>query len=216
MCDHVAASFSLITGTSCSASIKIITWDEDKEKNTKLKAITFCRDRHSAKRRENEKPDTKHWLDENTDFIAILSNIESPGGRYFFSNQLPFLSDYKNTSFGLYSTPYAGQVPLFKDIIRAWKWPLPYKSCIVVPICPSYSRKMSNLVGFLCIDAGKIGAFKKEYDVDLLSGVADGIYNVMKNVSLRESEYIPSHQGEGNEKSRLVQPPKRKTRRGRA
>ena len=98
------------------------------------------------------------------------------------SNQLPFLFDYKNSSLELYDD-YADEKAFFpfKVFLRYWRWPLPYKSSIVVPICPGISteRSKETLLGFLCVDSPRLFAFKREFDVDIMNGVADGLYNVI-------------------------------------
>ena len=41
-----------------------------------------------------------------------------------------------------------------------------------------------NLVGFICVDSKNLLTFNKDYDIDLLSGIADGIYqsiNILKS-----------------------------------
>ncbi len=67
-------------------------------------------------------------------------------------------------------------------LLRNWKWPLPYKSTIVVPICPIEENTLAGLVGFLCVDSTRNLAFKKDYDVELLLGIAEGIYNTVREM----------------------------------
>ncbi len=176
LCNQIAESYTLITGTKCNACIKILASDKDESNNINLKAVTFARSHDSA--RNPKSNTTKHWLNKNTDFLTIFENIDSPKGAYFFSNTLPFRYGYQNTSFDVY-----GKEPDNNPIVRYWRWALPYKSTIVMPICPSQEQTTSTLIGFLCVDSTKIGAFRKNYDVQLLAGVADGIYNCIKEIS---------------------------------
>ena len=62
---------------------------------------------------------------------------------------------------------------------RKWNWPLWYKSTLIVPIVPLIANDQSQeaIRGFLCADSRSEGIFNKYYDVDILKGVADGIYN---------------------------------------
>lgn len=184
LCTNLADTYSLITGTNCNVSIKILTWDED-DGNTKLKALTFARS-HDPKRNPKENP-TKHWLDKNTDFLEIFNQIDTPSSQYFFSNSLPFRFGYQNTSFQVY-----GGEPDNNVFLRLWRWKLPYKSTIVLPICPVDDQSSNALVGFICVDSPKLGAFKVDYDVPLLEGVADGLYNTIHDISMRESVYFSS------------------------
>ncbi len=181
VCTQVAHAFSVITGTSCSVSIKVLVQDSMGSGDTKVKVITLSRDQQSASLRNYPSP-VKHWIDDNTDFKFLLENISTPRGRYFFSNQLPYRADYKNTSSDLYGgEPHAKRIPGWHSLIRYWRWHLPYKSTIVVPICPASSsqRTQDKLIGYFCVDSPRMGAFKKQHDVDLMEGVADGLYNVI-------------------------------------
>lgn len=180
LCDSLAKTFSLITGTKCNASIKILIEDVDENNHSKLRAVTFSR---STDMMRNPKRNfIKHWLDQNTDFLMIFDSIDKPARANFFSNSLPIRFGYNNTSFKM----YRGDPPDNNLVLRYWRWPLPYKSTIVVPICPSSEQSKKTLIGFLCVDSERVGAFSPSYDITLLSGVADGIYNLLA----RESEQL--------------------------
>jgi hypothetical protein len=167
LCEKISHAFSIITATACHVTIKIVVFE-----NGRPKVQTFCR---SSKSRFCSGKKVDHWIDKNTDFLEVFENIGKRSGYFFFSNRLPFLFDYQNTSFEIHGKPSNN---LF---MRLWKWPLPYKSTIVVPICPENPTK-DDLVGFLCVDSKAIGSFKKEYDVDLLLGVSSGIYNLISRI----------------------------------
>jgi len=174
LCTFLASVYSLLTNTQCSACIKIL-------KSSSKYRVTFetlCRDK--SIRRERRIADNKskelriaHTLQDNTAFSTAAHSEKG----FFLSNKLPLLGGYKNTSFELYDEkPYLGLNPFF----RIKHWPLPYKSTIVVPITPlKFTKNKSDIIGFLCVDSPKLGVFRKEYDVDILHGVADGIYNTL-------------------------------------
>ncbi len=184
LCDNLAQTFTLITGTKCRASVKILTREDNA-----LKAITFCRNRDPI---NNPKNNTiKHWLDKNTDFLEVFDKIDAPGGAYFFSNLLPFRYGYQNTSFEVYKGK-----PDNNLLLRYLRWTLPYRSTIVMPICPCSEQNQKMLVGFLCIDSAPILAFKADYDVPLLEGVADGIYNLIRDAA--DALPSPGESAEGN------------------
>jgi len=183
LCNSTAEAFSLITGTKCNTSIKILTEDVDEAGNTKLKAITFARNRDRGR---NPKPNpVRHWVDRNTDFMTILEKIDTPKGELFFSNLLVFRFGYQNTSFMVYGEP-----PDNNWVLRYWRWPLPYKSTIVVPICPCAEPASSNLVGFFCVDSSNVGAFKKDFDVPLIQGIADGVFNTINEVHKQTGTFV--------------------------
>jgi len=172
----LATAITMVSGTTCCATIKILVTNETESSdpdNFKLSTLTFSR---SSLQRKTEDKKVNHWIHQNTDFLEILKNIDKRKGISFFRNWLPFSFGYQNTSFQIYGTPSENV------FLRYFRWPLPYKSTIVVPICPCDSQNTKNLVGFLCVDSGKLGAFRKNYDVQLIQGVADGLYNVINKV----------------------------------
>lgn len=175
VCDSTARALSLLSGSNCSVCIKMLFGQEDGGE-LRLRAITRARDRISGKRRTPEQEEPQHWLDLNSDFVQISSNMTNPNRRFYFCNRLPFLYNYHNTSFEKYGRPYDGSW-IFGNWIRWWRWPLPYKSTLVVPIYDVTNK--DSLVGFLCADSPSMGAFRLKHNLDLVSGVADGIYNVL-------------------------------------
>lgn len=167
VCKNLEQVFSTITATSCHVAVKIIN-SSDKER---LRVRTLCR---SSSGRSYDEDKIDHWIDKNTDFYYLFENLGKQSGKYFISNKLPFLHDYQNTSFADYGKPSDSMVPF----LRLWRWPLPYKSTIVVPICSGKLRE-KDLIGFLCVDSKSLGAFKKDYDIDLLQGVSASLFNLM-------------------------------------
>lgn len=183
LCDSVASAFTIITGTKCNACIKTMTYEDDCNGAKRAKAITFARSRDQS--RNPKANNVRHWIDKNTDFLTILEKIDTPRGEYFFSNSLVFRFGYQNTSFDVY-----GKIPDNNWLFRYWRWPLPYKSTIVVPICPSASPASSNLVGFFCVDSREVGAFKKDFDVALIEGVADGVFNTIFAIHTAQEKQV--------------------------
>jgi hypothetical protein len=179
LCERLAESFTIITGAKCAVTIRCLEKREDG-----LVSFAFARSAYQKERRRynDRKNEIDHLITENSDFLEILENIEKIIGRYFICNNLPSRLGYKNTSFKTYGKP--SRVP----IIRFFKWPLPYRSTVVVPICPDIAdqRNFENLAGFLCVDSSKALVFKKNYDTDLMIGVADGLYDLMRKIKMSE------------------------------
>lgn len=173
LCDSLVEVFTLLTNSPCSACIKIFKASSPNV----LVFETLCRDKSVSRERtlndiRSKEQNISHALDKNTAFSKAFHSNK----RYFLSNRLPFLDGYDNTSFNLYGRPKG-----LNPITRMRYWPLPYKSAIVVPITPAkITSTNSDLIGFLCIDSPKMGVFRAEYDVDIMVGVADGIYNTLK------------------------------------
>jgi len=185
ICTHfvngLSASFSLITATKCAVCIKIIEGYPDVQRETKIrpKVITLCRD-DMSREREASVVRVEHWIDQNTDFEQLHKDAGTPR-RYYFSNYLPGIRGYKNTSFEIYGTPWDISMPIIADFLRDISWKLPYKSTIVVPISPppDPQRRDYRLAGYLCLDSRSRGAFTRRYDLDIMIGAGYYLYEVV-------------------------------------
>jgi hypothetical protein len=183
MCTNISYAFTIICGYKVACCIKIMTPTEEKS-NYLLK--TLCRDNHDGVTRG--KPDFRadHFLNVNSDFKTLFNDIRTGKSRFFISNRINWLYDYENSSF----ESYGGKIrmtgnSIFDFFILAkqtlW-WPLPYKSTIIVPIIPVNYKPTDEILGFLCVDSRNMFVFKRYYDVDLLIGLADGIYNTVNQM----------------------------------
>jgi hypothetical protein len=178
---ELSNSFSLISSTKCSVCIKKIEEDLEAEVGhpSRPRVGTLCRDGSSPKRWVSS-ADAIHWLDRNTDFHALHEAAGTPNGAHFFENYLPWLRNYENTSFQIYRSraPWDTNIPVIGSLLRNIFWPLPYRSTVVVPIHPRPGARSTHprLVGYLCVDSRSLGAFRRRYDIDLITGVADCLY----------------------------------------
>lgn len=177
LCDEVSNAFCKIYGSSIGVCIKFIVND-----NGRPRCETLVRDSNSnAKSRKSGSQDTtKHWIDANSDFEFIYNNFndDNVDTSYYLEHHLPNCHDYKNTRIKTGWKP--PKLFLFPEkYARKWNWPLPYKSTLIVPIVPLIANDQSQeaIRGFLCADSPSEGIFNKYYDVDIMKGVADGIYN---------------------------------------
>ncbi len=177
LCDSVSQAFGRIYGCEIGVCIKILINDSGRPR-----CETLVRDSHSLSknRKTGSQDSTKHWIDSNSDFEFIYSNYEDDNvdTSFYLEQHLPNCMDYKNTRLKqgwshtkkwLYPRHYA----------RKWAWPLPYMSTLIVPIVPLISNDQNQkaLRGFLCADSPNEGDFNKYYDVNIMKGVADGVYN---------------------------------------
>jgi hypothetical protein len=145
----------------------------------------LCRDLHSDGRNEGDQQ-IQHTIRHNTDFYSIYANLNNEKGHFFFHPNLLAYQGYSNTSFLKYDgfkshDPYG----YHQDEASKHDWPLPYKTCIVAPICPSVgdpNRKPEQFFGFLCVDSPDKGVFDKTIDVKIVMGCADGLFNVLKEI----------------------------------
>ena len=181
--DSIAACHSIITGRMCRVSIK--------EVKPTLEVVTVSRDTISAASSVAGPSKVAHLLDRSTDF-RNLWYCRDNCSRYFYSNNLP--SDwkdhkYENTSFDVYGTPELRNV---LGLFRLVKWPLPYKSTIVLPIrylddwtkrprLPTVTQaekqdEPPSVWGFLCVDSSSTRAFKPPHAAELGGAFADALY----------------------------------------
>jgi hypothetical protein len=179
-CTRLANIFAIITKVDCYVCIKLGTESTGTKLINDYKAFTLCRDTLS-KARDHFDDKIEHFYKDNTDFEMIFKNIKEPKGRFFFCNSLPSLLYYNNTSFQKYTHPIFGFPPKTPIEDKKKIWPLEYRSTIVAPICPSLGedRNADKLLGFLCLDSNSENKFHEKYDVELLIGCADGIFNVL-------------------------------------
>ena len=184
-CTKISETFTFITRQKTGVCIKVLYGDE--QMNAYVN--TLSRDKESQenpKRICNAGNEPKHYISENSDFKYIIDNNNNYGVkyRYFMSNYLPMMEDYRNTSANLSTLP-TQSFPFIREIRRYIKWPLPYKSTISVPIVPLSDKKLNQiqLLGFLCVDSNSIRTFSSNYDVNIMRGIADGFYPIMKKIS---------------------------------
>jgi hypothetical protein len=176
----LASLLSLITATRCSVCIKVIEGRPGhRDSAIRYKVVAFCRDNISATRDSGQSVD--HWIDQNTDFEDVLKAAGTPLA-CFFANYLPWMRGYKNSSFQVYGLPFDVPIPMLSDVVRNITWKLPYRSTIVAPITPSPQQATSSehaLSGYLCVDSRSLGAFRRRFDVDVVTGVANCLYDVV-------------------------------------
>ena len=177
--NRLATIFTLLTGTKCRATIKMIEAGE----NDEPVVYTFMRDEDSERAHQFEdqsrRDGEEDLLDENTDFKFVFG---TEGHRWFFCNDLPSQSNYLNSrDKNLANRNLAG----YRAFLNMWKpidWNLPYSSTIVWPIrqkqIPALNADFSFL-GFLTIDSRHRGVFDERFDTHLGSGVADSLHYML-------------------------------------
>lgn len=180
MCNGLKELFYIRYKYKYSVCIKVLSNQIDKKKVTQQAVIeTLCRDKESYHSRSVPNSISHNILD-NTCFVEVLNNIDNSKKAHFLSNDIPANEYYNNSSFQIY-----GELPsdCYTKEDREKYWTLPYKSEIVVPITPliidQNADRKSQFLGYLCIDCDHVNAFHYKYDVEMLKGVADGIYDIL-------------------------------------
>lgn len=164
LCDKIQKAFNGKNSCKCSVSIKVPVKGVLTEQTS---VVNLCRDSEHSKLRDNANYKAiNHTIIGNTPFRKVLNNVlrNNPNGFHYLNNDISSTKDYDNTSQEVY-----------QDGI------LPYNSEIVVPIIPTErdSSKTYETLGFLCVDCVHKNKFDQKYDVPLIEGVADGIYDIL-------------------------------------
>lgn len=191
LCNEVSNAFCKIYGNKIGVCIKFIVDDGGRPR-----CKTLVRDSNSnaQSRKSGSQDTTKHWIDANSDFEFIYNNFDDDNvdTSFYLEQHLPNCHDYKNTRIKTgWKPPKMFFFP--QKYARKWNWPLPYKSTLIVPIVPLIANDQSQeaIRGFLCADSPNEGVFNKYYDVDIMKGVADGIYNqidLIHQLTIKESK----------------------------
>lgn len=163
LCDNIQELFSKKNLCDCSVSIKVAV-EGTIDANVSLKNL--CRDSKHTDRDDHNYRNTNHTIIGNTAFQKVLNNVSRKGRSElaYINNSISTTTDYENTSKEVYSHGI-----------------LPYDSEIVVPIIPSKRNNTGDIkiAGFLCIDCSKKNKFDSKYDIPLIEGVADGVYDML-------------------------------------
>lgn len=163
-CTEISEAFEAIKDVKIGVCIKYINGEIGHPY-----AKTLCRDSHSSNcRKDYDNSETIDYLSENTDFAYIFKQIsknEKFDKLYYFQNRLANKHQYINTHLNNNDLP-SGALAYYR---RRKKWPLPYKSTIVVPFL---SCDGTMLDGFLCIDSPESNGFIENRDVVILQQIA--------------------------------------------
>jgi hypothetical protein len=164
MCDNLKKIFDKKTKSDCAVSIKVPVNTERMHSQSRI--LNICRDKESVHRQTQAYMSKVHSVFNNTCFNVIIDNLQyNERDWYYINNNIPRSIDYANTS----KTTYKAQI-------------LPYKSELVVPIIPQIWSDGEDVqaLGFLCVDSDKTHSFDNRYDLGILEGVAEGIYDIIK------------------------------------
>lgn len=177
-CTQVQSFFEKKAQADCSVSIKLMVYEQNGAEE-KLEVITLCRDQKNIGRRDHKDHSIKHYVHTNTCFSKIVELLPRKEGRYYLNNDLIADSGYENSN-----SQYYGKLPEGNNReYRENSWPLPFKSQLVAPVMPIGESEKQHIRGFFCVDCAECNAFNEAYDPDLLLGIADGLFNILKKYS---------------------------------
>lgn len=176
VCDSIKTIFDSKTKSPCAVSIKlplsgaISTSSETQTQFTEV-IRTICRDTASQSRNTETQKAIRHTIVGNTPYLKILllAGSSSNSRPFFYSNHdIRNSRDYESTS----RAGYTNQC-------------LPYNSQLVIPIMPIMptESEQNKIAGFLVIDSNSNYTFGDKYDIGILEGVADGLYDVIMRLN---------------------------------
>jgi hypothetical protein len=169
-CNNLKDSFDGITRSKCSVSIKVPVSGDIVKEGTELKNLTRNTE-HSDIRDTPSYSQTSHTILGNSAFSNCLENVlKKSTKKYYINNNINDENNYRNTS----KTCYPDGV-------------LPYSSELVFPIVRAIQKDTDNYNchGFICIDSDIKNAFDEKYDPSIVEGVADGIYDLIKQLNFQ-------------------------------
>lgn len=170
ICNSVRDIFSKKTNNICSVSIKIPLQGSldlsQQEKAYFTEAVrNLCRDSAAISRDNPVYMSTRHSIAENTAFHQVVLSLCSGGEKKFYSNNdIKNTRDYNTTS--KTSTP-GGNLSYNSELVFP-----------IIPILPTESEK-NKIAGFLTVDCISNFNFGDKYDIAIMEGVADGLYDVI-------------------------------------
>lgn len=172
-CENLKKIFDKKTRSKCSVSIKVPIKTNIVVEGTSLENL--CRDPENHRTRDTVVySKTNHTIIGNTAFQKSLNNVlKNNSKKYYINNSISKLGDnYDNTS---------------RDCYADGK--LPYDSELVYPIVPIFNLDEQNIecCGFLCIDCVHPNSFDEYYDVAIIQGVADGIYDLISQRNITKN-----------------------------
>lgn len=162
-CNGLKEIYDKILKSDTSVSIKVPIRDISVREHTTLMNLT--RDTKHISRDTQQYKEIKHTIIGNTPFSYCFSKVvNNSKDKAYINNKVNETENYNNTS---------------RECYQNGK--LPYNSELVYPIVSIINESKTNSIchGFICIDTIKSNAFKSKYDIAILEGVADGIYDLI-------------------------------------
>ena len=164
-CNTLKVIFDRKTKSNCCVSIKVATTEDERLETLEVKNL--CRDTEHSNRDTAKYAETRHTIIGNTPYRVIVNKLLKGNQKHlaYINNQINNTPDYDNTSRDCYNNGV-----------------LPYQSELVYPIVPIKGDNVLKLKGFICIDCNQENKFEEDrYDIPMVQGVADGIYDLFVN-----------------------------------
>jgi hypothetical protein len=172
--DDVATIFSILTGTRCRATIKVIATD-----GTEFWCPVLARDSYSASQNANSDRERANRridvIQKNIDF-RLLSDPKQDDQGYYFNNNLA-QGNYESTSIQYHYDQVGRSSHLWRPG-TAESWPLSYRSAVVWPIRQTATPFFTKVrcLGFLAVDSESRNVFEERWDSSLGASMANMLF----------------------------------------
>ncbi len=170
ICNTVRDIFSKKTKETCSVSIKVplqgsLDLSQQEQAYFTEAVRNLCRDSDGISRDNSVYLSTRHSIAGNTAFHQVVLNLCSSNGKKFYANNdIKSTRDYNTTSTASVTN---GNLQYNSELVFP-----------IIPIIPTDNEK-NKIAGFLTVDCAGNFNFGDQYDVAIMEGVADGIYDVI-------------------------------------
>lgn len=186
ICQHISAGFRRFHKSHISVCLQYVNSTEGDEENLYVKALS--RDLETCRKRKKQTTiyTNKDYINDNSDFRHIFNKIETspPEDLFYFNNHLPLSFLYKNSHI------HENWKKKYNNLIvgiywRLFRWKLPYRSTIVVPVLPEDKQGKGLISGFLCVDSTHFFAFSKKFDLVILKEIAATLHPALHSFNQR-------------------------------
>lgn len=188
-CTEVSKILTKLKGNQISVCVKYTNTLDDNYNDMYVK--TLSRDYESNRKRKDLYPDdVLDKISDNTDFEELFVKLikkEDWQKVYYFANFLPQKHQYNNSHLDRSVIPDEW----YSWFSRNKKWPLPYKSTIVVPIIYGGNK---NIYGYLCVDSVNNRGFDQINDVKIVQDIALDLSLTIKTISERHLISTKEHE----------------------
>lgn len=187
----IANCFSILTGKTCSCVIEEMRPSDD-GKNFEVISVNHDLLADTVVDRMAKHSNIKHYIEDNTDFRNLWYSINGCS-RYYLCNNLIKAWRYRKYKHSYFKIDKIGEPKSFTILGFTFvtKWPLNYRSCLIVPIRfvgdgkppetgpsshDSLDKNGWEFYGFLCIYCNSRNVFNPRYCPELGGAFADLLY----------------------------------------
>lgn len=180
--NKLSAILSSIASCKVRTCIKLIDFTKNNESHVdNMNVITFARSGNEGYTRAASEQQNTIKVSDNTDFEFIFSITE-----VYEENRIHYFYQKDLKKFDRQKRKNSNNKEWYKNSDK--KWSRKYNTTIVMPMRylkeSTQDKAIYDIVGFLCIDAKKAGAFEKGnlyFTIEFLKGISDIMYSYLNS-----------------------------------